>query len=246
MDASNPEAITVEEFIGGTADWRTELYANTGTLLTHKESIALFKKLDVKFTPELKAPSVDMPYEGTYTQEDYAQQMINEYKEAGIQPLKVWPQSFNIDDVKYWISHESSFGKQAVYLDSRVYTDDTFEPTLEDMQALKAAGINIIAPPMWALLDTDANNHMIPSNYAHYANKANLDIITWTLERTAPLATLTDPLGDGWYYQTVYDAIDNDGDIFNTLDVLAKDVGIIGIFSDWPATVTYYANCMGL
>jgi glycerophosphoryl diester phosphodiesterase len=30
------------------------------------------------------------------------------------------------------------------------------------------------------------------------------------------------------------------------LDVLAKDVGIKGIFSDWPATVTYYANCMGL
>ena len=30
------------------------------------------------------------------------------------------------------------------------------------------------------------------------------------------------------------------------LDVLAKDVKIRGIFSDWPATVTYYANCMGL
>jgi glycerophosphoryl diester phosphodiesterase len=30
------------------------------------------------------------------------------------------------------------------------------------------------------------------------------------------------------------------------LDVLARQVGIRGIFSDWPATVTYYANCMGL
>jgi glycerophosphoryl diester phosphodiesterase len=28
--------------------------------------------------------------------------------------------------------------------------------------------------------------------------------------------------------------------------VLAKEVEIRGIFSDWPATVTYYANCMGL
>ncbi len=28
------------------------------------------------------------------------------------------------------------------------------------------------------------------------------------------------------------------------LDVLAKDVSIRGIFSDWPATVSYYANCM--
>jgi glycerophosphoryl diester phosphodiesterase len=31
-----------------------------------------------------------------------------------------------------------------------------------------------------------------------------------------------------------------------TLDVLAKQVGILGIFFDWAATVTYYANCMGL
>ena len=30
------------------------------------------------------------------------------------------------------------------------------------------------------------------------------------------------------------------------LDVLARNVGILGIFSDWPATVTYYANCMNL
>ena len=40
--------------------------------------------------------------------------------------------------------------------------------------------------------------------------------------------------------------IDNDGDTYVVLDVLAKDVGILGIFSDWPATVTYYGNCMGI
>ena len=52
--------------------------------------------------------------------------------------------------------------------------------------------------------------------------------------------------GGGWYYQTVTDVIDNDGDMFEVLDVLVRDVGILGIFSDWPATVTYYANCMGM
>jgi len=30
------------------------------------------------------------------------------------------------------------------------------------------------------------------------------------------------------------------------LDVLARQVGIIGMFSDAPATLTYYANCTGL
>jgi glycerophosphoryl diester phosphodiesterase len=28
------------------------------------------------------------------------------------------------------------------------------------------------------------------------------------------------------------------------LDVLARQVGVLGVFSDWPSTVTYYANCM--
>jgi glycerophosphoryl diester phosphodiesterase len=33
--------------------------------------------------------------------------------------------------------------------------------------------------------------------------------------------------------------------VLRVIDVLAKDVGVIGIFSDWPATVSFYANCMG-
>ena len=38
----------------------------------------------------------------------------------------------------------------------------------------------------------------------------------------------------------------NEGDMLVALDMLARQVGIIGIFSDWPATVTFYANCAGL
>jgi len=49
-----------------------------------------------------------------------------------------------------------------------------------------------------------------------------------------------------FYYQTTLDALHNDGDILVTHDVLARQVGILGIFSDWAATVTYYATCMGL
>jgi glycerophosphoryl diester phosphodiesterase len=37
-----------------------------------------------------------------------------------------------------------------------------------------------------------------------------------------------------------------DGNTMKVLDVLAQDVGVIGVFSDWPATVTYYANCKNL
>ncbi len=50
----------------------------------------------------------------------------------------------------------------------------------------------------------------------------------------------------GFYYQTLADAIHREGDVLRVLDVLAQEVGILAIFSDWPATVAYYANCMGL
>ena len=109
------------------------------------------------------------------------------------------------------------------------------------MAELKDMGVNYIAPPMWMLVTLDANGKIVPSAYAKEANAAGLNIITWTLERSGPLKT-----GGGWYYQSITDATDNDGVTYELLDVLAQDVGIKGIFSDWPATVTYYANCMGL
>lgn len=40
--------------------------------------------------------------------------------------------------------------------------------------------------------------------------------------------------------------VNKDGDQYILLDVLTKQVGILGRFSDWPATVTYYANCMDI
>jgi glycerophosphoryl diester phosphodiesterase len=238
MDAANPRATTVEDYLNATPSWRTDLYASHGTLLSHRESIDLFKSLGVKMTPELKSPSVPMPFDGL-TQQDYAQQMIDEYKDAGVPASKVWVQSFNVSDVLYWINNEPQFGKQAVYLDD---ADSPLGlPGLAELESYAAQGINIVAPPMWALVSLDQDNKIVPSEYAMNAKAAGLDIITWTLERSG---TLTD--GGGWYYQTVNSAINNSGDTMNMLDVLAQDVGILGIFSDWPATVTYYANCMGL
>lgn len=245
MDASDPTATTVEDYLGGTLDWRTDLYATCGTLMTHAESIELFTDLDVGMTPELKVPSVPMPYEGDYTQEQYAQQMIDEYKAAGVDASRVWAQSFSLDDVRYWIANEPTFGNQAVYLDDRYDTLDgfdpgdpqTFSPTMDE---LVADGVKIVAPPTWVLVTLEGGQ-IVPSAYAKAARTAGLGIITWTLERSGPLKGTTD-----FYYQSVAGAIERDGDMMVLLDVLAQDVGIRGIFSDWAATVTYYANCMGL
>jgi glycerophosphoryl diester phosphodiesterase len=213
--------------------------------MTHADSIALFKELGVKFTPELKAPVVPMPYKGDYTQAMYAQQMIDEFKAAGVDPADVFAQSFDLADVLYWIENEPEFGRQAVYLDGRDTTVPGFDPMDADtwdhsMVELKAMGVNFIAPPIWMLL-TVADGEIVPSTYAVEARAAGLNIIAWTADRSGPLAG-----GGGWYFQSVRDVIDNDGDVFSVMNVLHEQVGIAGLFSDWPATTTYYANCFGL
>jgi glycerophosphoryl diester phosphodiesterase len=239
MDAYNPMATTPEEYLAGTADWRTDLYASRGTLMTHRESIELFKALGAKFTPELKSPVVDMPFEGNYSQQDYARQMIQDYIDAGVQPEDVWPQSFNLKDVLFWVDEMPEFGKQAVFLDQSESTQE--KTSLAYMESLKARGVNVLAPALWKLLTLDSQGQIVPSRYAENAREAGLGLIAWTVERSGPLKD-----GGGWYYQTVTDAINNDGDMLNVIDVLAREVGVIGIFSDWPATTTFYANCMGL
>lgn len=244
MDAANPDGTSVEEYMNGTATWRTDLYSSRGTLLTHAESIELFKSLGTKMTPELKSPSVDMPFDG-FSQQDYAQKMIDEYKAANISADQVWPQSFNLTDLQYWIANEAEFALQAVYLDGR-YADPTFDVANSStwspsMQDLVNDGVKILAPPTWMLVAEGADNNIVPSEYAIAAKAAGLNIITWTLERSGPLAD-----GGGWYYQTISNITEKDSDQLKLLDVLAKDVGVIGVFSDWPGTTSYYASCMGM
>ncbi len=247
MDGADSAATTIEGYMAGTPGWRTDLYTGSagGTLMTHAESIALFRELGVKFTPELKEPSVGMPFDGDYTQEAYAQQMLDEYTVAGVDPADVYPQSFRHEDVLYWLKAAPEFGKQAVWLDDRYDIEgfdsnkpETFEPSMQELADL---GVKIIAPPLFMLVTADADGTLTPSAYAKAAKEAGLKIIAWSLERSGPLAG-----GGGWYYLTVNDAIHDDADTLVLLDVLAKQVGVMGVFSDWPATTTFYANCMGL
>jgi glycerophosphoryl diester phosphodiesterase len=240
MDAFNPRGRTVAEYMAGTPNWRTDLYAGptSGTLLSLKEAIALFKKLDVKMTPELKAPSVAMPFDG-FSQAAYAQKMIDEHKAAGVPARDVWAQSFDLNDILYWVKNEPAFGRQAVYLDDANGPADV--PTAEQLKAWRAQGVRIVAPPLWVLMTADTSGNILPSQYARNARAAGLDIITWSLERSGILADGN----NGSYYQTFDAAITREGDMFRMLDVLAQDVGVIGVFSDWPATVSFYANCTG-
>jgi glycerophosphoryl diester phosphodiesterase len=244
MDAGNGSAQTVEEYVDATPRFRTDAYSYECPFIpTHRESIELIKANGGKFTPELKSPSVVMPFQGIYTQEMYAQQMINDYIDAGVPPEDVWPQSFSESDVYYWIEN-TDYGGQAVALDGFYGTNQTMIEVYLDR--LVANGVKIVAPPTQRLVEPDVTGGKIgmkPSFYALAAKARDLDIITWTLERSGDIRG-----GGGFYYATDLEGssgiADNNGDVFVLMDTLYKEVGVIGIFSDWPGTVTFYANCM--
>jgi glycerophosphoryl diester phosphodiesterase len=207
MDSFNPAAQTPAEFQGGVPTFRTELYNTGGTLMSHKESIALNDSHGVNFTPELKEAegkpeAVNQVFPGG--QAEYAQRMIDEYKEMGVNPKRVFSQSFNPPDILYWLQHEPAFGKQAVWLESRdanVDPSDPDDPGLVSgptLQQMAAQGVKIVAPPMWYLVKAQGDK-IVPSKYAQKAKAAKLDIITWTLERSGRIVEDVLEGGNNYY-----------------------------------------------
>ena len=238
-DGFDPRARTVEEYVWGGKAAFDALGPGTGTLMSHADSITLFRQLGVQMVPELKQPVVTMPYDGM-SQQQFAQRMIDDYKTAGVPPGAVWPQSFNLDDIRYWIEHEPEFGRQAVYLEDA--EDAQQLPDAAEFRRLHAQGVRIWAPPLFALLALDDRGAIVPSQSARDARAAGLELVTWSLERSGPLGAGH----NGWYYQTIDTALRRDSDVLEVLDVLARQVQVRAVFSDWPATTTFYANCTGL
>ena len=186
-----------------------------------------------------------MPFDGDYTQEKYATQMLDAYKKAGIPPSDVYAQSFNLADILYWVETEPAFAAQAIFLEDRYEKlgldpnkPETWKPSMAE---LKASGVKILGPPIYAMLALNDKKEIVPSEYAKAAKAAGLDLIGWSLERDGPLNK-----GGAFYHSSVKAAIDRDGDTLTVLDVLARRVGVRGMFSDWPGTTTFYANCMGM
>ena len=253
MDGSNKSALTVEDYQRGAPTWRTELYDTCATVQTLESYIDLVDSLPGyrNFTPELKSGADDpvtaqyAKFPAGYTQEDYARQFAQTFVNKGIDPSRVWMQSFNPPDIYFWLKEFPQFGKQAVYLDESGDTPENYTAAVALLPSIKAKGVNIIAPPFNYLIQAGpGNKSIVPAPYAIAAKAAGLDIITWTFERSGPLAgVLAD---DDYYYTSIAGAVHTDGQEYEILDILAKEVGIKGIFTDWAATVVYYANCMGL
>ena len=238
MDGVDPQARTVEAFMQGTPAWRTDLYASTGTLMTHREAIALFQQLGVAMTPELKTPVVAMPFADDYTQDDFAEQMLNDYVEAGVDPSQVRAQTFRIADIQHWQHSHPAFAERAIALFDLADLPAA-EQLRSNLSALKQQGIRTLAPPLWALLRSDEQGALHASTLAIEARQQGFELITWTLERSGTLQDDND-----YYLQGIGNAINGPGDVWHLLAALDQQVGVTGVFSDWPATTSFYASCL--
>lgn len=254
MDGYNASATNVQDYQIGAPNWRTELYDTCGTVQTLESYLDLVNSYPGyrNFTPELKSGADDpvtaqyMKYPAGYTQTDYARQFAQTIINTGIDLSRVWPQSFNPPDIFLWLKEYPQFGRQAVYLDESGDTPETYAMAVSNLTWIKSQGVNIIAPPFNYLIQEAGpdNQTIVPAPYATAAKAAGLDIITWTFERSGPLDQVK--ATDQYYWSSVADAVHNDGQVYEVLDILVQQVGIKGIFTDWAATVTYYANCFGL
>jgi glycerophosphoryl diester phosphodiesterase len=256
MDGFDPAARTPQQFQAGTPSWRTDLYSGPGTLMTMRESIELNQRNGVKHTPELKSADPASIARVFGTQATYARKFADELQEAGVRPHDAYSQSFNVNDILYWIDH-TPYGGQAVFLvdydadKNSVILFDTEgsqlanrQDQLKFFQELRKRKVQIVAPAMPALLAVNGDR-VVPSQLAKDLKGMGFDIITWTFER-ADLRQGASKAGYYYDFDPTGAAIKTDGDMYRALDVLAREVKILGIFSDWPASVTYYANCMGL
>jgi glycerophosphoryl diester phosphodiesterase len=144
-------------------------------------------------------------------------------------------------DAIYW-STQTDY-KNAVALEGRSksyfasWSKDQIKALFMD---LKNAGVPIVSPPMQIMVNrANATAPMEVSNYAAAAREMGFTLVGWSFERDGPLQN-----GGGGYHQGLYPT--NDGFDYEYLDFMVQQVGIVGLFSDWPASVTFYANCMGI
>ncbi|KIW16577.1 hypothetical protein PV08_03765 [Exophiala spinifera] len=249
MDGFNASATTPEDYQHGVPFFRTELYDTCGQVMSLDSYIELVDSLPGyrNYTPELKTPpkAVPMPFNG-YTQAQYARDMINTFIAHGIDPARVYPQSFTPADVYLWLNEYPEWGAQAVFLDEDGDDPSNFTTAVNRLPALKASGVNIISPPINYLLAVGGPNNdtIVPSDYAITAKNAGLDIIAWSFERSGPLTRVA--ADDDYYYASIAPVVHYDGQMYEVLDVMGREIGIKGMFADWSSTVTYYANCFGL
>ncbi len=183
-----------------------------------------------KHIPELKDMNAQTLRVLNLSVEQYADMLLSEYRSLDISPDRVFLQSFSWNVIEYWLGHYPQYAKNVVFLDGRG-RNPSFRSSQPNMESLYEKGLRIIAPPIPMLLEMNEQGALQETRYASHALAAGLDLISWTFE-----SGLSDIPG---FSKTESDRV-------WVLHALRDEAKVRGVFSDWPNTVTRYANCMNL
>jgi len=229
-DRVNDRATSVEEYLVDKTPMKGTPNVRCGTLQTHRESIRLISEHGRKHIPELKVMNAQTLRVLNLSVEQYADMLLSEYRSLDISPDRVFLQSFSWNVIEYWLGHYPQYAKNVVFLDGRG-RNPSFRSSQPNMESLYEKGLRIIAPPIPMLLEMNEQGALQETRYASHALAAGLDLITWTFE-----SGLSDIPG---FSKTESDRV-------WVLHALRDEAKVRGVFSDWPNTVTRYANCMNL
>ena len=229
-DYVDDRATTVDDYLRNKRPLEGKESIQCGTLQTHRESVRLISSHDRKHIPELKRMDPQTLRSLNLTVEQYAVLLLKEYQALGVSPDRIFPQSFSWEVIEFWITHYPEYAKNVVFLDGRGRIPG-FRSTQANMNSMYEKGLRIIAPPIPMLVEVNDQGDLQRTRYADHALDAGLEVITWTFE-----TRLSEVSG---FSKTESDRI-------RVLDALKEEVNVSGVFSDWPETVTRYANCMNL
>lgn len=123
------------------------------------------------------------------------------------------------------------------------------------ISSLARQGVAFFGPPLQLLLSS-AGHRTVPSNasvwYSRLAREHGAALMSWSIERSGCSTTAATPsvqpaaIGTcDWYWGST-EGISSyqHEDTLLALHVLFQDVGIAGIFADFPATASAYLNCV--
>ncbi|KAI9351355.1 PLC-like phosphodiesterase [Obelidium mucronatum] len=173
---------------------------------------------------------------------------------------KIWKSGANKDlNVEYmW---ETGMNSTATEKDCPAAADCGTNDVVLDLMKM---GVELMSPAFNFYVSAE-KHRMIESQYSKdlksLAQKSGKNVYfgSWSLERSGCASQLGASNstfnaeaglgaigGCGWYYNSVEGeaSFGQHEDSLLMLDVLFKQVGIIGLFSDFPATVSMYSNCI--
>jgi hypothetical protein len=155
------------------------------------------------------------------TYDEIRHKIIQEYRDEGVPASQVFAQSFQVPDVLYWIKHEGEYGNTAVMLGTDF---KGFEKTAADM------GVKIISPSYGNWVTEDGDSYEV-TEFAKATAAAGMKLIGYTAERN-------------YYRPAGQPYSDMEVNELQHIHAAAMKANVMGLFTDWPATLTFYANCV--